>query len=129
RHVSSILVEAGYDVIVASDGEEGLATCRAELPDLLLSDVEMPRRDGFSLCKTIKSDPKTERIPVILCTSLGETSDLERGFDAGADDYLVKPVIAEELISRLKAILAQTMPSVREKILVVDDSAAIRHLV
>ena len=129
RHSSAVLIEAGYDVIVAHDGEEGLALCRAELPDLVLSDVEMPRRDGFSLCRAIKEEPKTERIPVVLCTSLGEASDLEKGFDAGADDYLVKPVIAEELVSRLKSILAQTMPSVRERILVVDDSAAIRHLV
>jgi adenylate cyclase len=129
RHSGAILAEAGYDVILAFDGEEGLEKCRKERPDLVLSDVEMPRRDGFSLCKMIKSDPSLERTPVVLCTSLGEASDLEKGFDAGADDYLVKPVIAEELVSRLKAILAQTMPSVRERVLVVDDSAAIRHLV
>ncbi|MEO7096220.1 MAG: response regulator [Polyangiales bacterium] len=129
RHTGAILTEAGYDVTLAFDGEEGLAKCRSERPDLVISDVEMPRRDGFSLCTAIKSDPTLERLPVILCTSLGEASDLEKGFDAGADDYLVKPVIAEELVSRLQAILAQTMPSVRERILVVDDSAAIRHLV
>jgi DNA-binding response OmpR family regulator len=129
RHTGAILAEAGYDVTLAFDGEEGLAKCKSERPDLVISDVEMPRRDGFSLCKAIKSDPTLERTPVILCTSLGEASDLEKGFDAGADDYLVKPVIAEELVSRLQAILAQTMPSVRERILVVDDSAAIRHLV
>ncbi len=129
RHSGSILADAGYDVILAVDGEEGLEKCRKEHPDLVLSDVEMPRRDGFSLCKAIKTDPGLERTPVVLCTSLGEASDLEKGFDAGADDYLVKPVIAEELVSRLKAILAQTMPSVRERVLVVDDSAAIRHLV
>ena len=129
RHTGAILAEAGYDVTLAFDGEEGLAKCKSERPDLVISDVEMPRRDGFSLCAAIKSDPALERTPVILCTSLGEASDLEKGFDAGADDYLVKPVVAEELVSRLQAILAQTMPSVRERILVVDDSAAIRHLV
>lgn len=129
RHSGSILDEAGYEVLLATDGEEGLEKARRELPDLILTDVEMPRRDGFSLCRAIKDDPKLGRIPVVICSSLGETADLEKGFDAGADDYLVKPVVAEELVSRMTAILAQTMPAVRERVLVVDDSAAVRHLV
>lgn len=129
RHTGAMLVEGGYEVILASDGEEGLARVRNDQPDLVLTDVEMPRRDGFSLCRVIKEDLVLQRIPVVICSSLGETSDLEKGFDAGADDYLVKPVIAEELVSRLTAIFAQTMPSVRERVLVVDDSAAVRHLV
>lgn len=129
RHTGSMLEEAGYEVVLAHDGEEGLERARKDAPDLILSDIEMPKRDGFSLCRAIKDDPLLGRIPVVICSSLGEASDLEKGFDAGADDYLVKPVIAEELISRLTAILAQTMPSVRERVLVVDDSAAVRHLV
>jgi CheY-like chemotaxis protein/class 3 adenylate cyclase len=129
RHSSSILVDAGYDVVLAVDGEEGLAKAREGGVDLVLSDVEMPRRDGFSLCHEIKADPRIAHLPVVLCTSLGEAADLERGFDAGADDYLVKPVIAEELVSRLASLLAQTLAGARERVLVVDDSAAIRHLV
>lgn len=129
RYSGSIVADAGYEVILAVDGEDGLAKVRSERPDLVLTDVEMPKRDGFSLCKAIKDDPVFGHLPVVICSSLGETSDLERGFDAGADDYLVKPVVAEELVSRLKAILAQTIPSERERVLVVDDSAAIRHLV
>ncbi len=129
RHSGAMLEEAGYEVVLAHDGEEGLERVRRDAPDLVLTDVEMPRRDGFSLCRTIKEDPVLQRIPVVICSSLGEASDLEKGFDAGADDYLVKPVVAEELVSRLTAIFAQTMPSVRERVLVVDDSAAVRHLV
>ncbi len=129
KHSGAILAEAGYEVLLAHDGEEGLARTRDDHPDVVITDVEMPRRDGFSLCSAIKTDEALARIPVIICSSLGEASDLEKGFDAGADDYLVKPVVAEELISRLTAILAQTMPSVRERVLVVDDSAAVRHLV
>ncbi|MBI2391989.1 MAG: response regulator [Deltaproteobacteria bacterium] len=129
RHTGAMLEEAGYDVVYAHDGDEGFERARAEAPDLVLTDVEMPKRDGFALCRAIKDDPTLARTPVVICSSLGEASDLERGFDAGADDYLVKPVIAEELISRLTAIFAQTMPSVRERVLVVDDSAAVRHLV
>ncbi|MGZ3449491.1 MAG: response regulator [Polyangiales bacterium] len=129
RHTGAILEEAGYEVTLAFDGEEGLERVKKDLPDLVLSDVEMPKRDGFSLCRAIKEDDKLSRIPVVICSSLGEATDLEKGFDAGADDYLIKPVVAEELVTRVTAILAQTMPSVRERVLVVDDSAAVRHLV
>ncbi len=129
RHSGSILEQAGYEVVLAKDGEEGLVRARSDRPDVVITDVEMPRRDGFSLCEAIKTDPALQRIPVVICSSLGEASDLERGFDVGADDYLVKPVVEEELVSRLTAILAQTMPAVRERVLVVDDSAAVRHLV
>ncbi len=129
RHTGAMLEEAGYEVVFANDGDEGLERVRKDRPDLVLTDVEMPKRDGFSLCRAIKEDSELHSIPVVICSSLGEASDLERGFDAGADDYLIKPVIAEELVSRLTAILAQTMPAVRERVLVVDDSAAVRHLV
>jgi len=129
RHTGSMLEEAGYELVLANDGNEGLARVRSDRPDLVITDVEMPGRDGFSLCREVKEDVELQMIPVVICSSLGEASDLEKGFDAGADDYLVKPVVAEELISRLTAILAQTMPSVRERVLVVDDSAAVRHLV
>ncbi len=129
KHTVPILVEAGYDVVEAYDGQQALAMLREDPPDLLLTDVEMPNMDGYTLCRTVKEDEKTAVIPVVICSSLGEAQDLERGFDAGADDYLVKPVVSEELISRLHSLLAARMVSARERILVVDDSAAIRHLV
>jgi DNA-binding response OmpR family regulator len=129
RHVQPILEEAGFDVLGAEDGEEALQRCRAERPDLLITDVEMPRRDGFSLCKAVKQDAALARTPVVICSSLGEARDLEQGFDAGADDYLVKPVVPEELVSRVRQLLAASNPCSRERILVVDDSPAIRHLV
>jgi len=85
--------------------------------------------DGFEVCATIKNDPDLSHIPVLICSALGEATDLERGFDAGADDYLVKPVIPEELITRVRALVAGSMPASRERILVVDDSPAQRHYV
>lgn len=129
RHTVPILLDAGYEVDAFPDGEAALEAALADPPDLVLTDVEMPRRDGYALCKALKSDARTEHVPVVMCSSLGEAADLERGFDAGADDYLVKPVVPEELISRLSAILATRMAAQRERIVVVDDSAAIRHLV
>lgn len=129
RHTAPLLQEAGYDVEEAWDGQEALERMRVSVPDLLLTDVEMPQLDGFALCRAVKEDARLASVPVVICSSLGEASDLERGFDAGADDYLVKPVIPEELVTRLHSLLAARMVSARERVLVVDDSAAIRHLV
>lgn len=129
RHTVPILTEAGYEVVSAMDGAEALAVCRARPPDLLILDIEMPELDGYGVCGQVKNDPALGHVPVLICSSLGEAHDLERGFDAGADDYLVKPVVPEELLTRVKQLLSGTMPSSRERILVVDDSPALRHYV
>ncbi|HEY6562129.1 MAG TPA: response regulator [Polyangiaceae bacterium] len=129
KHTRPLLEEAGYTVLQAWDGSEALELVRSQRPDLVITDVEMPKLTGFELCQAIKENSETASIPVVICSSLGEASDLERGFNAGADDYLIKPVIAEELISRVHSLLATRMISTRERVLVVDDSAAIRHLV
>jgi adenylate cyclase len=129
RHTVPILEDDGHEVVSAHDGTEALRLTRESLPDLVITDVEMPGMDGFALCKALKTDPATAHIPVLICSSLGEATDLERGFDAGADDYLVKPVVPEEITTRVRALFVGTMPASREKILVVDDSPAQRHYV
>jgi adenylate cyclase len=129
RHTVPILEDDGHDVVSAHDGTEGQRLARERQPDLVITDVEMPGLDGFALCKALKTDPATAHIPVLICSSLGEATDLERGFDAGADDYLVKPVLPEEITTRVRALFVGTMPASREKILVVDDSPAQRHYV
>jgi CheY-like chemotaxis protein/class 3 adenylate cyclase len=129
RHTRPILEGEGYRVVEAWDGEQALSLCAEQRFDLILTDVEMPKLDGWELCRRIKQDTKTEHVPMVICSSLGEASDLEKGFDLGADEYLVKPVVPEELVGRLRALLATKMLSQRERLLVVDDSAAIRHLV
>jgi CheY-like chemotaxis protein/class 3 adenylate cyclase len=129
RHTVPILEDEGYEVISANDGAEALEIIRARRPDLVITDVEMPRLDGYGLCKALKDDDDTAHLPVLICSSLGESADLERGFDAGADDYLVKPVIPEELITRVHDLVAGGMPASRERVLVVDDSPAQRHYV
>jgi len=127
RHTVPILEEANYEVVSARDGDEALALHAARHPDLVITDVEMPGKDGYTVCKTLKErDP---HLPVIICSALGEAHDLERGFDAGADDYLVKPAAPEELLSRVRALFAGLEPGAREKVVVVDDSPAIRHLI
>jgi DNA-binding response OmpR family regulator len=129
RHTVPILTEAGYDVVSAYDGEEALALAAARRPDLVVTDVEMPRLDGYALCKALKQ--RHAQLPVVICSALGEAADLERGFDAGADDYLVKPAQPEELQSRIRDLLLASglERGLRERILVADDSPAVRHLV
>lgn len=129
RHTVPILTEAGYQVVSAMDGAEGLELCRIHSPDLLITDIEMPQLDGYALCAAVKNDPELSHVPVLVASSLGEATDLERGFDSGADDYLVKPVIPEELLTRVRQLLSGTMPASREQLLVVDDSPALRHYV
>ncbi|HMG54529.1 MAG TPA: response regulator, partial [Kofleriaceae bacterium] len=129
RHTVPILEDEGYEVRSASDGAEAIELARALGPDLVITDVEMPLVDGYGVCKALKADPATAHVPVLICSSLGEAADLERGFDAGADDYLVKPVIPEELSTRVRALVLGSLPASRERILVVDDSPAQRHYV
>lgn len=125
HHTAPILDEAGYEVVSARDGAEALARFDEYAPDLVITDVEMPELDGYGLCKAIKL--RAPHVPVLICSTLGEAADLERGFDAGADDYMVKPAAPEELITRVRALFP--MPGARERILVVDDSPAQRHYV
>jgi adenylate cyclase len=134
RHTVPILEEAGYDVVSAFDGQEALELVEERKPDLVITDVEMPRLDGYTVCKTIKERCAIGQLPpmpVIICSALGEAGDLERGFDAGADDYLVKPAAPDELTTRIRALLSTfgLEPGQREHILVVDDSPAVRHLI
>jgi DNA-binding response OmpR family regulator len=131
KHTVPILEEAGYDVVSAMDGEEALRLVDERAPDLVITDVEMPKLDGYHVCRSIKESPRPAPIPVIICSALGEAQDLERGFDSGADDYLVKPAVPDELISRIRALVSTfgLETGARERILVADDSPAIRHLI
>jgi DNA-binding response OmpR family regulator len=116
RHTVPILEDDGYEVRSAGDGTEAIALALAIAPDLVITDVEMPGVDGYGVCKALKADPTTAHVPVLICSSLGEAADLERGFDAGADDYLVKPVIPEELSTRVRALVQGSLPASRERV-------------
>ena len=99
------LEKEGYAVTVAADGGQGLAKFRAIKPDLVLLDVMMPVMDGWSVCKAIRAEAQT---PIIMLTAKGETFDKVLGLELGADDYVVKPFDAKEVVARVKAVLRRT---------------------
>jgi signal transduction histidine kinase/DNA-binding response OmpR family regulator len=96
-----LLFQGRYDVIGVNDGEAAIASLQDELPDLILSDIVMPRKDGFALLKWLKSNARTASIPVILLSGNQKEDAHVAGLEAGADDYLIKPFSARELISRV----------------------------
>ncbi|RME74524.1 MAG: sensor histidine kinase [Chloroflexi bacterium] len=95
----------GYMLVFATKGHEAFEYLEQVPPDLVLLDVMMPDIDGFEVCRRIKNDPRWRHIPVIMVTALGSKEDLVRGFDAGADDFLNKPVDAVELRARVRSML------------------------
>ena len=99
------LEREGYATLEASDGKTVLALARSREPALMLLDVMLPVMDGFAVCKELERDPKTASIPVIMLTARGEEVDRVLGLELGADDYVVKPFSARELLLRVRAIL------------------------
>jgi CheY-like chemotaxis protein len=105
---TSILAQhTNYSIRTASDGEEAVQVARAELPDLILMDVVMPRLNGFEACKQLRHHDDTARIPIIMLTTRGEQECVEQGYLCGCNDYLTKPVNGNELVSMLEAYLGE----------------------
>ena len=105
RYVSLVeinLTTDGYQVRTASDGQQAVDSVAEDQPDLLLLDIMMPVMDGFTACERIR---EFSSVPIIILTAKGEERDRVRGLDAGADDYIVKPFSAQELLARVRAVL------------------------
>jgi DNA-binding response OmpR family regulator len=105
--VSFRLERAGYEVVTARDGAGALAAAQEHLPDLAVLDVMMPGLNGYEVTQRLRADGATRDIPVILLTARVQEADVNRGFEAGADDYLRKPFSPQELRARVQAIIAR----------------------
>jgi two-component system, OmpR family, alkaline phosphatase synthesis response regulator PhoP len=99
------LEKDGYRVLSEMDGSVALKKIPEKMPDLVLLDLMLPKTDGLTVCKTLKADPKTAHIPVIILTAKGEESDKIVGLELGADDYVTKPFSIKELLARVRAVL------------------------
>ena len=111
--LSDMLSEAGYRVLVATDGVSALEQIQYVKPDIILLDVMMPGIDGFETCKRLKANAATEAIPVLFMTGMSELENLLRGFGEGGLDYIVKPIRPAEVLARIDVHLAQTRNLIR----------------
>ncbi len=102
-----LMKQAGFQVRTASDGEAGLAAIAAEPPDLVLLDVMMPRKNGYEVCQAIRANPDWKAIRIIMLTAKGREVEREKGLALGADDYITKPFSTQEVVERVRELLAE----------------------
>jgi two-component system, cell cycle response regulator DivK len=101
------LERAGFEVVVASDGEQGVAVARAERPDLILMDLSLPVVDGWEATRRLKSSEETRAIPVIALSAHAMPGDREKALEAGCDDYDPKPISMQSLLAKIRALLPE----------------------
>jgi twitching motility two-component system response regulator PilH len=104
HHLTDLLTRRGYNVRTAENGDEAMRRLTDDKPDLILMDVVMPGLNGYQATRTLTRDEETKNIPVIVCTSKGQETDKIWGLRQGAADYIVKPVIPEELLKKIAAL-------------------------
>ena len=107
QFVSAILNENGYEVYTATDGEQAVAQAKAILPDLMILDLIMPYRDGYEVLRLLREAPETRAIPVIILSAKSKEEDIIRGLEGGADDFIIKPFNALELVARVRKVLSR----------------------
>ena len=107
KMVGKRLEVAGYDVMLAQDGEEGLAEARVGSPDIILLDLMLPRKNGFEVCAILKGDPASRHVPVVIFTARGDEADERLCREVGADAYISKPRGMGPLLEQVEALLAR----------------------
>lgn len=108
QFLSAVLKADGYEVLLAADGAAGVTTARAELPDVILLDLIMPYASGFEVLRHLRDDEATRDIPVLVLSTQGGEDDIVRALDQGAEDFLIKPFYARELLARVRKVLTRT---------------------
>lgn len=102
-----LMKREGYEVSIASDGEEAVQRIRAEVPDLVLLDVMMPKKSGFEVCQEVKSNPDLQSVRILMLTAKGRDTEVAKGLALGADAYMTKPFSTKELVERVRSLLAE----------------------
>lgn len=108
--ITFTLTFAGHKIIQASNGEEAVQLARETRPDLILTDVRMPKMTGYEVCKTLRSVPEFAKTPIVILSAKGQDEEVEQGRDAGATDYIMKPFAPDKLQQRVAEILAEHKP-------------------
>ena len=98
---------AGYQAIPAADGQQAVDLAMTERPDLILLDVRMPRLDGYETLERIKEDPELKKVPVVFLSAKGQESDIQTGLELGASQYILKPFVPDELVTKIGQIVAE----------------------
>ena len=107
RLVGLMLQRQGFVIVAANNGAQALSQARAELPDLIILDIMMPDMDGYAVARQLRKEPETAYIPILMFTAKGMVEDKVAGYEAGADEYLTKPIYPVELVTRLRTLLAR----------------------
>lgn len=115
------LTKEGYVVTCVGSGEQALGEARAQVPDLIVLDLLLPKVDGLDVCKQLKSDPRTQHIPIVMLTAKSEEVDMVTGLECGADDYITKPFSPRVLLARIRSVLRR-----RSKTSTDEDPEALR---
>jgi DNA-binding response OmpR family regulator len=103
--VSYVVRKAGYEVLVAEDGEEALRAAREERPDLVFLDIMMPRLSGYEVCRRLKQDPETQGIYIVMLTARGQQEDEQKALELGADEFMTKPFSPRKMRAKLEEVL------------------------
>ncbi len=102
-----LMKREGFEVLVASDGDEAIRRIRADQPDLVLLDVMMPKKSGFEVCQEVKADPALGGVRILMLTAKGRDTEVAKGLALGADAYMTKPFSTRELVDKVRSLLEQ----------------------
>ena len=102
-----MLKDLGFHIITARNGVEAVDQALSQRPDLIVLDVMMPKMDGFETCRALRTREETRQVPIIMCTTRGESTNVQTGYDAGCNDYVTKPINSVELLGKIRRYLGQ----------------------